>query len=114
MKKPAKLDQRVKSFCRELRHDFKDEFSKDVQGFRKNLLRLVKASFPLRPGRPRNTVISEAFRIRAEGKGWNEVFKACLRADLRGAERRVAELNLRCAVRARKKARIRRKPSPSN
>ena len=98
------IDRAVRSFCADLRREHSEQFEQDPRAFRARVVRYVKMSMPLRAGRPPKEEITVALKMRKAGSAWAEVFKRCLPSDSSGAERRVQELNLRCAVRARKRS----------
>jgi hypothetical protein len=101
--------QEVKTFATRLRKLFADEIAAEPRGFKKRVIEILKRSLPPFAGRPTEDSITIAIQLRAEGRSWPEVYSQVIvnHDKLDTANRRLAELNLRSALRARRNARKR-------
>jgi hypothetical protein len=103
------LHATIRKFSRRLRHEFASEIERDARGFKERAVRLLKASLPPRPGRPSTEVVTRAAEMKAQGKGWAEIYAACLSPIAAPDSRQVQQSRLRCAVRSRSNTHRRRK-----
>ena len=100
----------VKRFAKRLLKLFAAEIASDPRAFKKRAIETLKRSLPPYPGRPTEQAITQAAILRGEGREWPEVYRLVI-ADHRHldpATRRLAESNLRSAIRSRRNARKRR------
>jgi hypothetical protein len=103
----------AKQFAKRISKQFASEIASDPRSFKKQLTRIIKRNLPPFPGRPTEQSITHAARLRAEGNGWQDIYPVVIpnHAQLDPASRRVAESNLRSAIRSRRNARRRRNTS---
>ena len=100
------LQQSIRDFGAQLRHQFGNEISLDAAGFKKKVLRLVRQALPPRPGRPNDPQIDSAVRLVQQGK----TVKQVLRLQIPGFDkldtygRYLAEKGLRAAITRRGKS----------
>jgi hypothetical protein len=104
------LHATIQKFSRRLRHEFATEIERDARGFKDRAVRLLKASLPPRPGRPSTEAVTHATEMKALGKGWAEIYAACLPSNASPDSRQVQQSRLRCAVRFRRNLQRGRKP----
>jgi len=114
--KPCQPDLRdtVHQFATRLRRKFCNEFEQDtpaLRTFKRRVLRLLKTELPPGPGRPPEEAITLAVELRAEGKTWPEVYRACIAGfDNKSADSKIVACSrLRSAARSRRNARRQRK-----
>ena len=103
----------VCKFGEQLRRQFATEFDSDPPGFKDRAMRALSSALPLKRGRPAETNITLAADLRAQDKEWKEIYPQCIPAHetLSREAQRIAEENLRAAVRSRRNAQRRRKPA---
>ncbi len=105
------LEREMRQVAARLRRDFADEIPADPKGFKKRATHYLKRYLPPCAGRPAEASITEAIRMRKEGRTWSEVYPLAIPCHRRldPPVRRQAESNLRAAVRSRRNATKRRK-----
>ena len=105
------LTRRIRDFTDLLRRDYAREIARDVPGFKRNVVRMVRLGLPPGPGRPADGMVTLAVRLRARGVPWMRVYWECIPgfAELGDGIRQLAMTRLRTAVRSR---RIRHKQKP--
>ena len=110
MKNMSSLIQDVEQFAARLKEQRLHEIAQDPVSFRREALRTLSASLSRGPGRPPSAAITRALADRETGRPWSEIYRLCIPGyrDLSREAQRVAEENLRAAVRARRNARGRR------
>jgi hypothetical protein len=99
----ADFSKIVRKFVEELRTHFRSEIEHDPRLFKGKVLRMLKASLPPGPGRPRAELVSLAAKMRAQGKSWCAIYAECVSTTLAGDSRQVAQSRLRSAVRSRRR-----------
>ena len=100
----------VGRFCEHFKRRFAHEFDKDPAGFKRRVMRGISKALSLKRGRRPESNISLAANLLAQGKEWREIYPLCIEShqSLGRDSRRIAEENLRAAVRSRRNARRRR------
>jgi hypothetical protein len=74
----------VRKFVEQLRTHFRSEIEHDPGVFKGEVLRMLKASLPPGPGRPRAELVSLATKLRAQGKNWCAIYAECVAPTLAG------------------------------
>jgi hypothetical protein len=102
----------AKRFAKRISKLFASEIASDPRGFKKQLTQTIKRNLPPFPGRPTEQSITLAAKLKAGGNGWQDIYPAVLpdHAQMDPPTRRLAESNLRSAIRSRRNARRRRNP----
>lgn len=108
MKSRAKLKRSVRAYASELRAEFSREIARDERAFKKRVVRLIKDHLPPGPGRPPGQAITRAADLRRKGKTWQQIYAVCLLDAPDQNSRRIAQWQLRDAVRKRLGVRRRR------
>lgn len=110
-RKRTDLGQVVGQFSSQLRRDFASEIAADPKGFKKRVVHWLRRSLPPFAGRPSEASITNAINLRLRGETWKQVYPQLIpsHSAMDAAVRRLAESNLRAAVRSRRNARRRRK-----
>lgn len=103
----------AKRFARRISKQFASEIATDPRGFKKHLTQIIKRNLPPFPGRPTEQSITQAARLKAGGNSWQDIYPVVIpdHAQMDLPTRRVAESNLRSAIRSRRNARRRRNTS---
>lgn len=104
------LRKRIRRIAQDLRRDYATEIDADARGFKKRVARLLKLSLPPFPGRPTEPAVTEAIKLRKQGKEWKHIYPQAIpdHAVLDPIQKRYSEANLRAAVRSRQNAARRR------
>ncbi|MBZ5641486.1 MAG: hypothetical protein LAO19_01890 [Acidobacteriia bacterium] len=104
------LQATTQEFAALLRIEFASEIEQDGHGFKRRVLRFLKAELPPGPGRPRTEAVTHATEMLAQGKTWRQIYAECLPRSIGGHDsRQLTQYRLRCAVRSRRNAHKRRK-----
>ena len=105
-----KLHAAVADFKAWLSQTFAEEQPRDQEAFERAtqiFKKRITSSRAGRPGRPRKKIVTLATEMRRQGKSWPQIYAVCLPSDMEGAERNMAQLQLRSAERGR---RVRERP----
>lgn len=104
------LTEKVRGFSERLKRAFAEKVTQDPAGFRREAVRVFRASLSPGPGRPPSADVTRAARERERGTAWSEIYPFCIpgHGDLSRDAQRIAEENLRAAVRARRNTRRRK------
>ncbi len=97
------LRSRIRQFAACLRIEFGPEIARDPRGFKRGLVHLLKLELPPHSGRPSNENVTRADDMRKVGKGWKEIYVACLPPRADHVLRQRDQYLLRGAVRARRR-----------
>jgi hypothetical protein len=100
----------AKRFAKRISKLFASEIASDPRGFKKQLTQTIKRNLPPFPGRPTEQSITLAAKLKAGDTGWRDIYPVVIpdHAQMDPPTRRVAESNLRSAIRSRRNARRRR------
>lgn len=100
----------AKRFANRISVQFASEIASDPRGFKKQLTQIIKRNLPPFSGRPTEQSITQAARLKAGGNSWQDIYPVVIpdHAQMDPPTRRVAESNLRSAIRSRRNARRRR------
>jgi hypothetical protein len=109
------LIQDVEQFAARLKRQRSNELAHDPAGFRREAVRVLRASLSPGPGRPPSIEVTRAITERTKGTAWSDIYPLCIArfGDLSPYAQRVAKENLRAAVRARRNSQ-RRRNAPQN
>jgi hypothetical protein len=103
----------MKKVGADLRQKFGAQRAQDPRVFKECAVRYLRLALGPGPGRPPKQTVTQAVKMRAEGKAWPEIYSACL-AHSEGMTAdtwTIACLRLRSAVRSRRSAERRRRNS---
>jgi hypothetical protein len=93
----------ISEFVVSLRQTFAEEQSRDRRSFERRAAKIFKKQImSSRAGRPRKEEVTLAAQMRRQGKPWQQIYAACLPPGLEDANRKLRQLRLRNAVRARR------------
>ena len=98
------------AFAARLCSDFEQELGQDAPHFKRRVIHELKLALPPHAGRPRLDTATSATGLRFQGAPWKRIYPRCISdyCSLDRDSRRLAEYNLRCAVRSRRNAAQRR------
>jgi len=100
------IEQTISQFVSGLRGRFQDQIARDPQGFKKQIIRLIRQQLPPRRGRPNNPRIDAAVRMVHQGKTVKDVLRSQIPGfnSLDTYGRYLAEKGLRAAIARRRGA----------
>jgi hypothetical protein len=97
------LEAVIREFVTSLRQTFAEEQSRNQGAFERRAAKIFKKQImSCRAGRPRREAVTRATQLQRQGQSWQQIFALCLPTGLEGADRNMAQLRLRSAVRARR------------
>ena len=96
------LEAVITEIIASLRQTFAEEQSRDQGAFERRAAKIFrKQIMSSRAGRPPQEIVTLATEMTKQGKTWQPIYVSCLSPGLKGADRKMAQLRLRSAVRTR-------------